>query len=105
MTTQSALLGFLIATACGLVFHLIRGGGLRRIGLYVATAWVTFFIGHWFGEWVGWRALRFGPLNLLPALLATLLGLLASGLLAGGEKSAGKSRFRRPPDDLGSPGG
>jgi len=95
VTVQSALLGLLIATILGLLFHLIRGGGFGRLGLYLATAWVSFFAGHLVGNWLDWRALRIGPLNLLPALLATFLGLIAASLLAGREDGA-KSRPRTP---------
>ena len=98
MTTQSAFLGLLIATLCGLLFHLIRGGGLSRLGLYVVTAWVAFFTGHLVGNWLRWTALRVGPLNLLPALVATVLGLIAANVLAGGEHfDSGPRGRKRPP--------
>jgi hypothetical protein len=88
VTIQSVLLGLLIASILGLLFHLIRGGGFGRLALYVATAWVSFFTGHVVGNWLDWRALRVGPLNLLPALLATVLGLIAASFLAGRERGA-----------------
>jgi len=98
MTTQSAFLGLLIATLCGLLFHLIRGGGLSRLGLYVVTAWVAFFTGHLVGNWLRWTALRVGPLNLLPALVATVLGLIAANVLAGSEHfDSGPRGRKRPP--------
>jgi len=98
MTTQSAFLGFLIATLCGLLYHLIRGGGLSRLGLYLVTAWVAFFTGHLVGNWLRWTALRVGPLNLLPALVATVLGLIAANVLAGGEHvDSGPRGRKRPP--------
>jgi hypothetical protein len=96
MTVQSALLGFLIATVCGLVYHLIRGGGLARLGLYLASAWISFTLGHLVGGLLGWHALRAGPLNLLPALVATLIGLIAGDVLAGSEGR--RARGARPPD-------
>ena len=99
MTTQSALLGLLIASVCGLVYHLIRGGGLARIGLYLASAWVSFFLGHLVGGLLDWRALRVGPLNLLPALLATVIGLVAGDVLAGSEARRERGTRPRPPDD------
>lgn len=100
MTTQSAFLGLLIATLCGLLYHLIRGGGLSRLGLYLVTAWVAFFTGHLVGNWLRWTALRVGPLNLLPALVATVLGLIAANVLAGGEHVDSSPRGRkRPPAD------
>jgi len=84
MTWQSLLLGFLLASLSGLAFHLVRGGALSRLALYVVTAWVSFFAGQFVSMLLGWDYWRLGTLNLFPALLATLLGLLASTLLAGG---------------------
>lgn len=95
MTVPAALVGLLLATACGLAFHVIRGGGMSRIALDVAAAWVSFFLGHAVGEWLNWELGRVGPLNLFPALLATLLGLIAASALVGPEKPA-SSRPRRP---------
>jgi hypothetical protein len=97
MTTQSAFLGLLIATLCGLLYHLIRGGGLSRLGLYLVTAWVAFFTGHLVGNWLHWTALRVGPLNLVPALVATVLGLVAANVLAGGEHLDSGPRDRKRP--------
>jgi uncharacterized membrane protein YccC len=91
-------LGILIATSCGLLFHLVRGGGSARLGLFVITAWVAFFIGHLVGMWIDLDFLRIGTLNLLPALLATVLGLFIANLLAGPErKSARHRRKPKPP--------
>jgi hypothetical protein len=97
MTTQSAFLGLLIATLCGLLYHLIRGGGLSRLGLYVVTAWVAFFAGHLVGNWLGWTALQVGPLNLAPALVATVLGLIAADVLAGSERVGPSPHDRKRP--------
>lgn len=95
MTVPGAYLGILIATTCGLVCYLLRGGGLPRLGLYVLTAWATFFLGHLVGEWLEWRLLRYGTLNLFPAVLATVLGLVAASVLAGPERKRQRSS-RRP---------
>ena len=92
MTTPGVYFGLLIATTCGLAFHIIRGGTLGRLVLYVLTAWVTFFVGQLVGEWLNWRLLRVGTLNLFPALLATFLGLGAAAILAGPERK----RQKRP---------
>jgi len=85
MLTPSLYFGFLIATALGLVFHLLRGGPLSRLLLYLATAWISFLTGHVLAEWIEWRALRMGSINMLSAVLATLLGLLTASILAGRE--------------------
>lgn len=97
MTVPAALVGLLLATACGLAFHVIRGGGMSRIALDVVAAWISFFLGHAVGEWLHWELGRVGPLNLFPAFLATLLGLIAASALVGPEKaSSGPKRPRRP---------
>ncbi len=98
MNAPSLFLALLIATSCGLVFHLIRGGGLARLGLYVLTSWVAFFVGHLVGTWLEWDFMRIGVLNLFPALLAIALGLIIANLLAGPErKSTRRQRRRKPP--------
>jgi hypothetical protein len=99
MTTQSALLGVLIASVCGLLYHLIRGGGISRLALYLASAWISFFLGQLVGGWLGWQTLRVGPLNLLPALLAALIGLIAADVFAGSE--ARRRDGPRPPRSRG----
>ena len=98
MNAPSIFLGTLIAIACGLVFHLIRGGRTSRLGLYVATAWVAFFVGHMVGLWLKWDFLRLGSLNLFPAILATVLGLISASVLAGPERAPiGRRRRRKRP--------
>lgn len=83
MNWPTVYLGFLIASLIGLAFHAIRGGSLARLVLYVVTAWVAFFIGHGLAQALGWQAGRLGGLNLLPAIVATVIGLLVASLLAG----------------------
>jgi hypothetical protein len=83
MNVPGLLLGFLVASACGFGFHLVRGGGLPRLLLYLSTSWVAFLSGHYVGEWLDWHFIRVGSLNLFPALLATFLGLLVAQILAG----------------------
>jgi hypothetical protein len=83
MTVPGVVYGFLIASACGLGFHLIRGGKLGRLAMYLVSAWISFAVGHTVGGWIGLDLWRFGPLNLFSALAGTLLGLLTAAFLAG----------------------
>jgi hypothetical protein len=76
-------LGFLIASLIGFAFHALRGGTLARLMLYVVTAWIAFFLGHALAGAMGWDAGRVGGLNLLPAVAATVIGLLVASVLAG----------------------
>ncbi|MCJ7511880.1 MAG: hypothetical protein MUO23_02785 [Anaerolineales bacterium] len=100
MTLQSILLGFVIATGCGLLFHLVRGGPLPRVGLYILAAWIAFWAGQLLSLFTGWTWGRLGTLNLVPALAATVVGLLAASILAG--SPGGWKRLLEPHDDSSS---
>ena len=97
MTLPGVLLALLLATACGLAFHLVRGGSVARMALYVLTAWVCFFAGHALAQLLGWRFGRLGSLNLAVAGLATVLGLLAVSFLARPEGDHRRSGRPTPP--------
>ncbi len=87
-------LGFLTASLLAAGFHALRGGTLAQLGLYLVTAWVAFPLGHGLAAWMGWEAGQLGSLRLLPAVLATLVGLLAASILAGPRPTPPK-----PPSD------
>lgn len=83
MSLPSFYLGLLIASMLGASFHLLRGGTLARLLLYLGTAWVAFFLGQWISNVLHWELGRLGSLNLFPDVLATLIGLAAASVLAG----------------------
>jgi hypothetical protein len=95
MSIPSFFLGMIISTICGLLFHVLRGGRLSRMLLYIATAWVSFFAGQMVSEWISWRVLRFGSLNLLPNCIATFIGLLTANVLAGPDTEPAQTRHSR----------
>lgn len=78
MTLPSFVLGATLATFFGASFHLWRGGGLGRLLLYLALAWVGFWSGHWVALQADWGLFRIGPLYLGIAVLGSL-GLLFGG--------------------------
>jgi hypothetical protein len=82
MNAPGLFLGTIIATCIGLLFHLLRGGRLARLALYIATAWVSFFAGNLVGVWLDWSVLQVGELRLFPALLASVLGLIIASILS-----------------------
>ena len=90
MTMPGALFGWLLASLVGLGFHLLRGGNLGRLVLYLFASWMGFFIGHFFAELLGWRLLRVGSINLFPSLLGAFVALLTVSLLAGPERKPRK---------------
>ena len=85
MTIHAIILSFIVATLLGATYHLLRGGSLRRLGLYIFAANISFFLGHGFSELVHWQLVQLGSINLFPAILATILGLLLTTALAGQE--------------------
>lgn len=97
MTIPGLVYGFLIASAIGLAFHLIRGGSLGRLAMYLVSAWISFAVGHTVGGWIGLHLWRFGPLNLFAALVGTVLGLLTASFLAGPELGGTTGPGQAPP--------
>jgi hypothetical protein len=83
------IFGLLIASLYGAFYHLVRGGGLGRLLLFVIFGWAGFALGHLVGAWRGWVFLPVGELNLglstLGSLVLLVLGDLAS--LRGTNKS------------------
>lgn len=76
MTLPGILLGFVISSLYGALFHLVRDGTMRRLLGYLVLAWVGFAVGHLIGAWRGWIFLTVGPLNLG-------MGTLGSSILLG----------------------
>ena len=82
MNFPSFFLALLIASLLGALFHLLRGGGPKRILFYLILAWGGFFIGHFFAAWSGWFLFRIGALNAGIASLSALLFLFVGDWLA-----------------------
>ncbi len=95
MTWPGVTLGLLVSSGLSLVFHLLRGGTLSRLSLYLFAGWFSFFLGHLVGEWINLRLLRIGPLNMFPAVLAAVVGLFAASILAGPEAAPRRRRARK----------
>ena len=95
MTGPSILLSIFIASILALGFHLIRGGGIRRLGLSLVAANISFFIGHFIGSVLSFSGIRVGSINLIPAVLATILGLFLASILAPSKKRTTRVRGKR----------
>ena len=78
MTLPAIILGIVIASLVGSVFHLWRGGGLGRLVTYLALCQLGFWLGHWAGIRLGWEFWSVGPLRLGTAILGCLV-ILAVG--------------------------
>ena len=88
MTLPTLLLAFSLATIYGAGFHLIFGGGARRLALYLLAGWLGFALGQVGGSALGLRLLMIGGLNWLTATLGSVSALFAARWLATSEALA-----------------
>lgn len=82
-SASGLVLGLLLASAYGAIFHLIFGGTVRRILLYLGAAWTGFFIGQLVGDFLNFEVLKLGKIHLVSASLGAWSLLLATRWLAG----------------------
>jgi len=73
MPIPTIVFGVLLSTLYGAVYHLIRGGSLRRMLFYFILAWAGFWLGDTLGWYMGWNFATTGVLN---AGMATILSLV-----------------------------
>jgi hypothetical protein len=77
MTLPTLIFGGLVATLYGAIFHLIRGGGLGKLLLYILLSWAGFFLGQYIGERTSWEFINIGALNLGIATITSVLFMIA----------------------------
>ena len=76
MTIPSLIFAFLIASLYGVLYHLVRNGGLGRLLLFLIFGWAGFALGHLLGIWRGWVLIPLGELNLGLSTLGSLVLLV-----------------------------
>ncbi|MCP4141147.1 MAG: hypothetical protein GY755_12845 [Chloroflexi bacterium] len=81
MNIPSLFLAFLVASLLGVLYHLWRGGGPKRILFYLILAWLGFFAGHFAAQWSNWFIYPIGELNLGFALIGALIFLFVGDWL------------------------
>lgn len=72
MNNPFILLGFLISTLFGAIFHLLRGGGAGRLLLYLILAWSGFWIGQGIASLFNWSFGSLGDLHIVFASASSL---------------------------------
>lgn len=81
MTLPALIMGIVISTIYGVIFHLWKGGSAGRLLLYLILGWLGFWVGHTIGDRLDWSFQRVGPLNLgLASGLSILLLFLGDWL-------------------------
>jgi hypothetical protein len=78
--------GFILATMFGAVFHLVVGGDIRRLALFLLSAWVGFGLGHMLGAAFGINMLNVGTLRVLAATIGALVALAVAHILTSDKK-------------------
>lgn len=73
MTVQTVLLGLIAPILFGSLFHLWRGGPGWRLGLYIGSAELGFWLGHVAAEQFGWDFLKVGPLQMGVGTIGSLV--------------------------------
>jgi hypothetical protein len=76
MTLPSMLLGVVISSLYGATFHLLRGGNLGRLILYIILAWVGFWIGHFAAGVLDWPFWSIGELHVGLGTVVSVLFLV-----------------------------
>jgi hypothetical protein len=76
MTLPTILFALLIALFYGALYHLVRGGSLWRLLLFIALSIVGFSIGHLIGLWRGWVWIPIGSINLGLSSIGSFLMLI-----------------------------
>lgn len=82
-SASGLVLGFLLASIYGAAFHLVFGGPIKRIIVYLVAAWLGFFIGQFIGDFMNFEVLKLGKIHLASASLGAWLLLLAAWWLIG----------------------
>lgn len=82
-SASGLVLGFLLATIYGAAFHLVFGGPIKRIPLYLLAAWFGFFVGQFVGDFLNIEILKLGKIHLLSASVGAWLMLFAVWWLVG----------------------
>jgi uncharacterized membrane protein len=75
MSLPALILGLVIASLYGALYHLVRDGGFWRLVLYLILSWLGFAAGHFLATWLGWVFLPIGDLNLGAAMTGGLVFL------------------------------
>jgi len=76
MTIPAFVIGTILSALYGVAFHLLLGGSMIRLILYVILSWIGFWIGHALAEGLKITFGSMGPLHLAFATLGSLVLLL-----------------------------
>jgi hypothetical protein len=82
MTLPTLVLGFILSTLIGALFHLWRGGGPGRLLFYLCLSWAGFGIGQWIASNFDWSFDKFGSIHIGAGSIGSLLFLFVGNWLS-----------------------
>ncbi len=81
MPTPAVTFGFILATIYGAVFHLVVGGDIRRLALYLLAGWLGFAVGDLTGALLDVTLFKTGQIHMLSATVGAWTALFAARML------------------------
>jgi uncharacterized membrane protein YjjP (DUF1212 family) len=78
MLNPLVVFSFVLSTLIGAGFHLLLGGGARRLALFLLASWVGFAMGQAAGRSIGWEMMTIGDLHIIPAVGGAVITLIVA---------------------------
>jgi len=82
MNLPNLLLGFVISTLYGALFHFWKGGSIYRLVLLLVLSWLGFWVGHFAGVFLNLSFWTVGILNTGMATLGSAVFLFVGSWLS-----------------------
>jgi uncharacterized membrane protein YeaQ/YmgE (transglycosylase-associated protein family) len=82
MTLPTFLLGAVLSSLFGSLYHLVRGGSGKRLLTYLVAGWIGFWVGHLVGQIFEITFFSVGALRLGTGTIFALLALFLANWLA-----------------------
>lgn len=76
MISPAFLLGIILATLYGTIFHFWRGGSFGRLLFYIILSWIGFWSGNYFGNTFHSNFIKLGTLQAGSATIGAIICLL-----------------------------
>ena len=73
MSIPTLILGLILSTLYGALFHLWRGGNSGRLLLYIILAWIGFWVGQFIGNMLNLSFDTLGQLHIGASTLCSLI--------------------------------
>jgi len=94
MPSPTLTFGFIVATLFGSGFHLVFGGGARRLALFLLVSWLGFALGHLIGVLFEVDMFSIGVTRFFPAVICASIALFFAHILTKASPVRRSSRSR-----------